>query len=143
MAMLSRSRLFFEPTNRKARASQYRTDARKAEVSGFPGFAEALWELAEWIDPTPREKPEPRRQRQPSRQQRNTSQQPRNAENYAVQKDPPNVGTIRNPNGTSNSGITHRGTPTPRRTNQSYVGARKNQPSNNNQHAHSRRSSAA
>lgn len=66
----------YESTNRKLRASKMRTDARENERRGFPGFAEALWQLAEWIDPTPREKPEPvrraRPQRQPSQQHRNT-----------------------------------------------------------------------
>lgn len=45
----------FEPISRKKRASQYRTDARANAVAGYPGFADLLWELAEWIDPTPRE----------------------------------------------------------------------------------------
>lgn len=69
----------YESTNRKLRASKMRTDARDCERRGFPGIASVLWESAEWIDPTPREKPEARKPRRtpspspsPSQQQRNT-----------------------------------------------------------------------
>jgi len=47
----------FHTLNRKARASELRTVARELEREGFSGLAEANWEMAEWLDPTPREKP--------------------------------------------------------------------------------------
>lgn len=72
MAMLRRSRMFFEPINIKRRASQMRTDARANAAAGYQGFADALFEHAEWIDPTPREKPEPARDRKPQRQSTRT-----------------------------------------------------------------------
>lgn len=47
--------MFFESVNHKVRASELRTSARELERAGFPIMAEVNWELAEWLDPTPRE----------------------------------------------------------------------------------------
>lgn len=47
----------FESVNHKQRASQLRTSANTLDAAGYTIFAEMDRELAEWLDPTPREKP--------------------------------------------------------------------------------------
>lgn len=53
----------FETLNHKQRAAELRHDASELERRGYPAFASVNWEMAEWLDPTPRVKPEksPRR----------------------------------------------------------------------------------
>lgn len=47
----------YESTNVKIRASECRTAARECERAGYQGLAQVNWEMAEWLDPTPRETP--------------------------------------------------------------------------------------
>lgn len=96
----------YESTNRKLRASKMRTDARDCERRGFPGIASVLWESAEWIDPTPREKPEHgaysrqrRREPQQSPQQRSTPAIPVNRAKVLRQTSTPVVEYRRPANG--------------------------------------------
>lgn len=52
----------YQTTNRRERAAAHRRAAREAEAYGLPGLAEVDWEMAEWLDPTPRVR-KPRRSR--------------------------------------------------------------------------------
>ncbi len=57
----------YEPRGRRARALLYRNAARECDAAGYHLFAELNYEMAEWLDPTPREKPAPRkRERRPT-----------------------------------------------------------------------------
>ena len=60
----------YEPISKKARAAQYRADAIECERRGYPGFAAVNRELADWIDPPPREAPEAPRRRAPEQSPR-------------------------------------------------------------------------
>lgn len=54
----------YESINHKVRAAELRANAIELERRGYPMFAEVDRELAEWLDPTPRERDrEPRRTR--------------------------------------------------------------------------------
>lgn len=48
--------MHFETVNHKLRAQELRTAAQELNRKGFPVFAEVNMEMAEWLDPTPREK---------------------------------------------------------------------------------------
>lgn len=45
----------FEKLDRKSRAQALRAAARDCEQAGFIGIAEVNWDMAELLDPTPRE----------------------------------------------------------------------------------------
>lgn len=49
------NRRTFEPVNRKVRASYHRQQERECQVAGLMGFAEWHYDMAEELDPTPRE----------------------------------------------------------------------------------------
>ncbi len=50
-----------EPINHKARATEYRRAARECADAGYPGIADINWQMAELLDPTPKELPEVKR----------------------------------------------------------------------------------
>ncbi len=50
-----------EPISHKKRAANYRAAARECEARGYEGIARVNWEMAEVLDPTPREVVEPKR----------------------------------------------------------------------------------
>ncbi len=48
----------YETISRKARATQYRHDAKECHHAGYSDFAAINNEMAELLDPTPRERPQ-------------------------------------------------------------------------------------
>lgn len=53
----------YQTTNHKLRAAELRRDAAELDRRGYPCLAQVNWEMAVWLDPPPRIKPEktPRR----------------------------------------------------------------------------------
>lgn len=48
-------RRFYLPTDKAKRAAELRNEALQMKRAGFAMFADAMWEEAEWLSPTPRE----------------------------------------------------------------------------------------
>lgn len=90
----------YEGINRKARARRMRSDGAECAKAGYEGFAEALFEGAEWIDPTPR--PAPSEESKRERHSRNSQSRLKGQTGEAqVQRNaaPPRV------KGSGNSGV--------------------------------------
>lgn len=61
------SAMMYETLNHKQRAAELRRDASELDRRGYPCLASVNWEMAEWIDPTPRAKPETKTPRRTGR----------------------------------------------------------------------------
>lgn len=66
--------MHYETVNHKRRASELRTDAMELTRRGFPMFAEVNLEMAEWLDPAPRERDVKPRRMRPVRQGASTTE---------------------------------------------------------------------